>query len=170
MATVKEEILEKCKLILHSTPIGTPVTNDAYDFLMGVVFPLHKEWKAKLRGRSVKLIITKRNDYGSPYFSMLMDDDTFENIGIYECINRKGLKEDIISAAWNAAKDIELPPLEGRKKKRPDFQSIVKRWTETIMGEEYGIGKYLTSDSGGNIFFDNQDLINSFRSYYVQYG
>jgi hypothetical protein len=171
MATIKEEILEKCKSILHSTPIGTPVTNEDYDFLMGVVFPLHPDWKSKLSGRSVKLIITRRNDYGSRYFSMLMDDDTFENMSVYECINRRGLKDDIISAAWNAVQGIELPPLEGRKKKRPDFPSVVRKWTETITGEEFSVGKYLMFDEQtGQVFFSNQDLINSFRSYYMQNG
>ena len=168
--TTKDEILEKCKSILHSTPIGTPVSNEAYDFLMEVVFPLHRDWKAKMAGRSVKLIITRRNDYGSPYFSMLMDDDTFENISIYECINRKGLKEDIINAARNSVQGIELPPLEGRKRKRPDFQSVVRNWAGTIEGEEMSIGRYLIVDKDNNVYFDNQDLVNSFRSYYVQYG
>ena len=99
-----------------------------------------------------------------------MDDDTFENISIYECINRKGLKEDIINAARNSVQGIELPPLEGRKRKRPDFQSVVRNWAGTIEGEEMSIGRYLIVDKDNNVYFDNQDLVNSFRSYYVQYG
>lgn len=169
MASIKEEILENCKRILYSTPVGTPVTNDAYSYLTNVVFPLHKNWREKLAGRSIKLIITKRNDYGSQYFSMLMDDDTFENISVYECINRKGLKEDIISAAGEAIKDIEPPPLQGRKRKHPDFSSIVRDWVDTFNLEEFEVGKYLI-ENNSKVYFGNQDLVNSFRSYYMENG
>ena len=162
MTTIKEELLENCKRILYSTPVGTPVTNEAYDYLTNIVFPLHKNWKEKLSGRSIKLIITKRNDYGSQYFSMLMDDDTFENISIYECINRKGLKEDIISAAGEAVKDI---PCDSKK----PFPGIVKDWIRTFGGEEFEIGKYLVNNDS-KVYFENQDLVNNFRSYYTQNG
>ena len=98
-----------------------------------------------------------------------MDDDTFENISVYECLNRKGLKEDIISAASEAVRDIEPPPLQGRKRKHPDFSSIVRDWVDTFNLEEFEVGKYLI-ENNSRVYFGNQDLVDSFRSYYMENG
>lgn len=157
--TTKEEILENCKRILYSTPIGTPVTNEDYEYLVGTVFPLHPLWKDKITGRSIKVIITRRNEFGSRFFSMLMDDDTFENMSIYECINRKGLKEDIQSAAQFSIQGLEI---------KKNFPAIVKDWTKTVDGGEYEIGKYLISDSLG-VRFSNQNVSDNFRAFYIQH-
>lgn len=157
--TKKEEILEKCKQILYSTPVGTPVTNEAYDYLVESVFPLDPKWKEKITGRSIKLIITRRNEYGSVHFSMLMDDDTFENMSIYECINRKGLKDDIQAAAQFSIQGLEV---------KKNFPSIVRDWTGTIDGGEFEIGKYLISDSLG-VRFNNQNVSDNFRAFYMQH-
>lgn len=165
----KEEVLEYTKNILYKTPQGFPIKRNDFDYLVNVVFPLHPNWKTFL-GKGIKLVMVKMNQYGSRYFSLLLGDNTFENISIYECINRKGLKEDIIAAAKNAVIDITLPPLEGRKKKRPDFPSVVRGWTDTLDGEELLVGRYIIELPDGSKFFDNQDLVNSFRSYYVQNG
>jgi len=165
----KEEVLEYTKNILYKTPQGFPIKREDFDYLVNVVFPLHPNWKTFL-SKGIKLIIVKMNQYGSRYFSLLLGDNTFENISIYECINRKGLKEDIIAAAKNAVIDITLPPLEGRKKKRPDFPSVVRGWTGTLDGEELLVGRYIIELPDGSKFFDNQDLVNSFRNYYVQNG
>lgn len=154
---------------MYKTPQGFPIKRDDFDYLVNVVFPLHPNWKTFL-SKGIKLIMVKMNQYGSRYFSLLLGDNTFENISIYECINRKGLKEDIIAAAKNAVIDITLPPLEGRKKKRPDFSSVVRGWTGTLDGEELLVGRYIIELPDGSKFFDNQDLVNSFRNYYVQNG
>lgn len=161
--------MEYTKNILYKTPQGFPIKRNDFDYLVNVVFPLHPNWKTFL-SKGIKLIIVKMNQYGSRYFSLLLGDNTFENISIYECINRKGLKEDIIAAAKNAVIDITLPPLEGKKKKRPDFTSVVRGWTGTLDGEELLVGRYIIELPDGSKFFDNQDLVNSFRSYYVQNG
>ena len=155
----KDEILEKCKQILYATPVGTPVSNEAYDYLVSSVFPLHPLWREKMNGRSIKLIITKRNEYGSVHFSMLMDDDTFENMSIYECINRKGLKDDIQAAAQSSIQGLEI---------KKNFPSIVRDWTKSIDGGEFEIGKYLVSDSFG-IRFNNQNVSDNFRAFYLQH-
>ena len=99
-----------------------------------------------------------------------VSDNTYENISIYDCINRKGLREDIIEAAKNASLDIVLPPLPGRKKNRKEFSVVVKDWADTIDGEEMTIGRYIVSLPDGRKIFDSQDLINSFREYYKLNG
>ena len=165
----KEEVLEYTKNILYKTPQGFPVKKDDFDYLVNIVFPLHPSWRSVL-AKGIKLIMVKSNRYGSRYFSLLLGDNTFENISIYECINRKGLKEDIEAAVKNLVADISLPPLEGRKKKRPEFSAIVRGWTDTLDGEELLVGRYIIELPDGTKCLDNQDLINSFRNYYAQNG
>lgn len=169
MATIKEQLLDRTRDILQRTPIGIPVVGDDQIFLMNEVFPLHKNWNTILSGRKVKFIIPKRNDYGSKYFTILLDDNTFENISYYECINRKGLKKDILAAAEEAVSDIVLPPLEGGKTKRPDFSSVVRNWINTIDGQEVLIGRYLVY-YGTSVVFGDQALRDNFRNYYIQNG
>ena len=165
----KEEVLEAAKNILYRTSQGFPVKKEDFEYLVTIIFPLHPKWR-ELSAKGIKLIVVRVNKYGSRYFSALLGDNTFENIGIYECINRKGLKEDIIAAAKNAVTDIILPPLSGRKKKRPEFSSVVRDWTGTFDGEELLIGRYLVEMPGGQKYFDNQDIIDSFRAYYMNNG
>jgi hypothetical protein len=165
----KEEVLEATKNILYRTPQGFPVKAGDFQYLMDIVFPLHPKWR-EINNKGIKLAMVRVNQYGSRYFSVLLMDNTFENISIYECINRKGLKEDIVAAAKNAVVDITLPPLEGRKKKRPEFSIVVKNWTDTIDGEELAIGRYIIEMPNGEKFFDNQDIIDSFRNYYITNG
>lgn len=165
----KEEVLEYTKNILYKTPQGFPIKEGDFNYLVNIVFPLHPNWKS-IVAKGIKLILVKVNQYGSRYFSLLLGDNTFENISIYECINRKGLKEDIVLAMKNAVLDITLPPLEGRKKKRPEFSSVVRNWTDTLDGEELLVGRYIIELPDGSKFIDNQDLVNSFRSYYIQNG
>ena len=165
----KEEVLEQTQNILYRTPQGFPLKKEDFEYLMTIVFPLHPKWR-ELEEKGIKLVMVKMNQYGSRYFSVLLGDNTFENISIYECINRKGLKEDIIAAARNAVTDITLPPLTGRKKKRPEFSNVVRGWTGTFDGEELLIGRYIIEMPDGQKLFDNQDLINSFRSYYLSNG
>ena len=154
---------------MYKTPQGFPIKRDDFDYLVGVVFPLHPNW-SMIVAKGIKMIVVKTNQYGSRYFSLLLSDNTFENISIYECINRRGLKEDIMEAAKNAVIDITLPPLEGRKKKRPEFSSVVRNWTGTLDGEELLVGRYIIELPDGSKYINNQDLINSFRDYYIHNG
>lgn len=165
----KAEVLEAAKNILYRTSQGFPIKKEDFEYLVNIIFPLHPKWR-EISGKGIKLIVVRMNQYGSRYFSVLLGDNTFENISIYECINRKGLKEDIIEAAKNAVTDITLPPLSGRKKKRPEFSSVVKNWIETFDGEELMIGRYIIEMPGGQKYFDIQELIDSFRTYYMNNG
>ena len=163
----KEEALQTLKSILNKTPQGFPVKSADFNYLVNMIFPLHPKWKDMTEnGRWIKLIVVKTNQYGSKYFSALLSDGTYENVGIYDCINRKGLRDDIISAARSAVVGIEAQ----EKKKHPEFSVVVRNWADTIDGEELCIGRYIVEMPNGEKRFNNQDIINSFIQYYIENG
>lgn len=166
--SVKEDLLQIAQNILYRTPQGFPVKAEDYEFLITNVFPLHPNW-ASICGRGVRAVIVSLNEYGSKHFVALLADGSYEKIGIYDCINRRGLKDDIEMAARNASQGVVLPALTGRKKVRPEFSTVVRKWITTVVGEEMEIGKHLVRTDAG-VFFTDQGLAEGFRSFYILNG
>lgn len=156
----KKEILTKCRDILYkNNQLGKPIDRDEFDFMISI-FPLHKNWKEKCNGKNVKFIIVRKNPvYHNMNFALVLEDNSIVDISFIECINRKGLKEDIVSACMSAIKDIKV------EKKTP-FNNIIRDWIKTFDNEELTIGVYLT-EVAGNVCFNNQNLINNFRAFYT---
>lgn len=158
----KKEILSKCRDILYrNSQLGKPIDKDEFNFMISI-FPLHKNWKEKCNGKNVRFIIVRKNPvYHNKNFALVLEDNSIVDISFIECINRKGLKDDIISACTSIIKDIQTD-------KKIPIDTIVKDWIKTFANEEISIGIYLT-EVAGSMCFNNQYLINNFRAFYTNY-
>lgn len=112
--------------------------------------------KKKVGGHNVKSIVVRRNPvYNNKNFALVLDDDTVVDISFIECVTRKGLKEEIKSACSEVIEDIKKPDI--------DLNNVIKEWLKGFDNGDLSVGIYLD-----NNHFNNQDLINNFRNFYVQ--
>lgn len=70
----KDDIRAHSQEILHSIPVGEPITDDAYSFL-GDLFQFHDEWQEKTGGSCFE-ITTGRSAQGTKCFYIIRADGT----------------------------------------------------------------------------------------------
>lgn len=154
----KKEILQKCRDILHSSPIGWPIKQEDFNYLIQNIFPLHKEWDIKRNGCNVKSIIVRRNpNYGNKQFAMILDNDTIVDISFIECINGERLRDEVKEACKKAVPDLY------KNEDNTVFEAKVRSWIKNFDLGEITIGKYINHTK---MEFINQDLIDNFRNWY----
>lgn len=153
----KEELLDYCRNILHGTMSNYPLRQEDFNFLMYNIFPLHDRFNEKCGGKRVRAIIVhphpeyKRNKC----FAMVMEDNSLVDISFIECINKKGLKENIEAAGYSA-----IGKNDSKTKK------IIKDWVETFELGEIAVGKYLADYNTSLVHFNNPELIENLITFY----
>ena len=152
----KKEILEKCRNILYSSPIGRPICEEDYNYLINNIFPLHKDWESKRHGSDVLSVIVRRNpDYGNKQFAMILEDNSIVDISFIECVNREGLREEVREACRKVVEDIWKD--DGK------FESKVRSWIKNYDLGEISVGKYINHDT---IEFTDRKIAQEFRGWY----
>lgn len=150
----KQEILAKCKEILNSNPLWKPLENEDYKFMFLVLIN-HPCFIEKTGGKNVKSIIVKDHPrYHNRQFALVLEDGTIADISYIESVNRN-FKEDIKEACGELVKDILRPEI--------DLSMVVREWLKKFDLGELTIGLYLVGNR-----FENQSLINNFRTFYSQ--
>ena len=152
----KKELLSECQRILYGSPTNIPLGNDDAKFL-SLIFPLHPRWNEKLKegkGNIKSIIVRKNPQYKNKNFALVFDSGEIVDISFTECINRS-LKEDIRLACSEIIRDIERPDL--------NLNNVVQRWLKNFDNGDLTIGLYLV-----NKHFENQALIENFRTFYIQ--
>lgn len=146
----KNEVLEKCKQILYGNMLGKPLKEDDFNFLIQL-FPLHKRYKEKCNGKTIKSIIIRKNPtYHNNNFAIVLSDNSIVDISFIESVNRPGLKKEI-EAACKSIINVD----------EKIIKPIIKEWINTFDNGELTVGIYL--DEGK--FIDN-NIITSFSDFY----
>lgn len=151
---VKNEILEKCRSILYNRLTGYPLNPSDTAFLMSI-FPLHPRYAEKVGGRTIKNIIVRLHPkYHNKCFALVFTDGTSTEISFTECINRVGLKDDIIKAAKLVEPEID--------------NKTVCEWIKTFENGELSVGLYLSYLDKEHPVFNCQEIIYSLQMFVIE--
>lgn len=154
----RKENLEKCKNLLYKGILNYPLSETDTNYLLTEIFPLHKSWIEKRKGKGVKYVMVHLHKiYQNRCFALVLDDGEVVDISFLECINRPGLSKDIEAACSSAINEIDC-------KIKP---SIIKNWIKKFDNEELTLGRYLTVDkTDGRVVFSSSDIVNDFKTFY----
>lgn len=154
----RKENLEKCKNLLYRGILDLPMSEEDTNYLTTQIFPLHKHWKEKCKGKKIKYVMVHHHEvYQNRCFALVLEDGEVVNISFLECINRPGLIKDIEAACDSAINNVDC-------KIKP---SIIKEWVKKYDNEELTLGRYLTVDNtNGRTIFSSLDIVNDFKNFY----
>jgi hypothetical protein len=147
---VKNEILNKCRNILYNRLTGYPLNHSDSEFLMSI-FPLHPRYAEKVGGKTIRNIVIRFHPkYHNKCFALIFTDNTSTEISFTECVNRVGLKDDIIEACNKI-----VPGVDGK---------TVNEWIKTFENQELTVGLYLDLN---NKCFNCKEAIDNFMAFVI---
>lgn len=148
---VKTEILAKCRNILYNRLTGYPLNPTDFDFLMHI-FPLHPKYNEKIAGRTIKgIVIRYHPTYHNKCFALVFTDNTSTEISFTECVNRVGLKDDIIDACKKVCPEIN--------------PKLVGEWVKTFENQDLTVGLYINFPTKE---FNCPEIINNLQTFVIE--
>lgn len=152
----KEEVLKYCRDLLYGSPVNYPIQKGDFEFLSHYIFPLHERFYEKCGGKGIKAIVVRNHpEYKNRCFALVLNDNSIVDISFIECIFKKGLRENIETACFNAVSDSSK-----------EAKGIVKDWIGSLDLGELSVGLYLDHYNTPEVSISDQGVLDNFTKYY----